>query len=46
MANSYTTIMGDMADDIAYRVYGSEKYGVVIMTAAREMIKQKQYSRN
>ncbi len=33
MTTTYRTIQGDFFDDIAYRTYGSEKYGVSIMTA-------------
>ncbi len=33
MATTYRTIQGDFFDDIAYRLYGSERYGVSIMTA-------------
>ncbi len=33
MVNTYRTVQGDFFDDIAYRLYGSERYGVSIMTA-------------
>lgn len=31
--NAYRTIQGDYFDDIAYRLYGSERFGISIMTA-------------
>ncbi len=33
MATTYRTVQGDMPDLIAYKIYGSERYGVSIMTA-------------
>ena len=31
MADTYTTIQGDMWDSISYKVYGSEKYVGLLM---------------
>ena len=31
MADTYTTIQGDMWDSISYKIYGSEKYAGLLM---------------
>ncbi len=33
MATTYRTVQGDFFDDISYRIFQTEKYGVSIMTA-------------
>ena len=32
-STTYTTVQGDFFDNIAYNLYGSERFGVSIMTA-------------